>query len=103
MEEDNDVTVLGETQLGFHGIEFVLFRNGANRTLDALKANETDNEFTKINANVTGEEELVFAKVVALDASRQMLADGSGLERECSPGTQGPYGGTRICYNRQRR
>lgn len=67
MEEDNDVTVLGETQLGFHGIEFVLFRNGANRTLDALKANETDNEFTKINANVTGEEELVFAKVVALD------------------------------------
>lgn len=67
MEEDNDVTVLGETQLGFHGIEFVLFRNGANRTLAALKANETDKAFTKINANVTGEEELVFAKVVALD------------------------------------
>lgn len=67
LEMDNDVTVLGQTQLGFHGIEFVLFRNGKNRTLEALKGAETDKAFTSINANVTGEEELVFAKVVALD------------------------------------
>ena len=30
-----------QTVLGFHGMEFVLFREGQNRTVDAFKANET--------------------------------------------------------------
>ena len=58
---------LGQGCLGFHGIEFVLFRNGANRTLAALQANENDKAFTSIGAVVTGKEELIYATAVAGD------------------------------------
>lgn len=53
--------------LGFHGIEFVIFRNGQNRTVAALQANEDDKAFTKIKAQVTGAEELTYATAVAGD------------------------------------
>lgn len=59
------ISQLGETALGFHGIEFVLFRDGANRTLAALKGNEAAEEFN--GTGVTGEQELVYASAVAED------------------------------------
>jgi hypothetical protein len=58
---------LGQELLGFHGIEFILFRNGANRTVASLQANETDAAFKAINAQVSGKEELYYATAVAGD------------------------------------
>lgn len=59
------ISQLGETALGFHGIEFVLFREGANRTVAALQAKESADEFK--NTGVTGEQELIYAAAVAED------------------------------------
>ena len=56
---------LGQELLGFHGIEFILFRNGANRTVKDLQSKETDEAFAKYN--VTGEQELIYATAVAGD------------------------------------
>jgi len=56
---------LGQELLGFHGIEFIIFRDGANRTVSALNNNETDAAFAKYT--VTGEQELVYATAVAGD------------------------------------
>ena len=56
---------LGQELLGFHGIEFVLFRDGANRTVSALQSNE-DHEAFK-GKTVTGEQELIYATAVAGD------------------------------------
>ena len=58
-------TKLGQELLGFHGIEFILFRDGKNRTLSALQANETDEAFD--GKTVTGEQEIVYAVAVAGD------------------------------------
>lgn len=52
-----------DTALGFHGIEFVLFRNGANRTVAALNANETVEGMTAVK----GIDELAFLAAVAGD------------------------------------
>ena len=52
-----------QSVLGFHGMEFVLFRNGANRTVDALKANDTEEGMT----SVKGIDELAFLQAVAAD------------------------------------
>ena len=62
---DNARALVGEQQLGFHGIEFIIFRNGKNRTLAALKGIEDDEAFS--GRNITGEQELVFATAVAGD------------------------------------
>ncbi|MCR4824057.1 MAG: hypothetical protein K5849_01740 [Bacteroidales bacterium] len=56
---------LGQELLGFHGIEFVLFRDGKNRTVAALKANEDHEAFA--GKTVTGEQELIYAAAVAGD------------------------------------
>lgn len=56
---------LGQELLGFHGIEFIIFREGKNRTVAALRSKETDEAFAKYN--VTGEQELVYATAVAGD------------------------------------
>lgn len=56
---------LGQELLGFHGIEFIIFRNGKNRTVSELQARESDEAFSKYN--VTGEQELVYAAAVAGD------------------------------------
>ncbi len=56
---------LGQELLGFHGIEFIIFREGKNRTVAALRSKETDEAFAKYN--VTGEQELVYAAAVAGD------------------------------------
>lgn len=52
-----------QSVLGFHGMEFVLFRNGAHRTVEALKANDTDEGVT----SVKGIDELAFLQAVAAD------------------------------------
>lgn len=56
---------LGKELLGFHGIEFVLFRDGAVRKVEALRAVEDDKAFARYN--VTGEQELIYAAAVAGD------------------------------------
>lgn len=59
-EENGEVS-----HLGFHGIEFVLFREGENRTVADFEGYEDDDAFT---ANtVTGAYELSFAVAVAGD------------------------------------
>ncbi len=62
---DNARALVGEQQLGFHGIEFIIFRNGKNRSLAALQGIEDDEVFS--GRNITGEQELVFAAAVAGD------------------------------------
>ncbi len=52
-----------QSVLGFHGMEFVLFRNGAQRTVEALKANDDDEGVT----SVKGIDELAFLQAVAAD------------------------------------
>ena len=59
------VDEVGVANLGFHGIEFILFRDGAPRTAAAFKANETDEAFA--GKNVSGKTELIFAAAVAED------------------------------------
>lgn len=54
---------LFQSVLGFHGMEFVLFREGKNRTVDAFKANETEEGMT----SVKGIDELAFLAAVAGD------------------------------------
>ena len=56
---------LGAELLGFHGIEFILFRNGQNRTVQALQANEDNESFS--GKTVTGAQELIYAAAVAGD------------------------------------
>ena len=58
---------LGQELLGFHGIEFIIFRNGKNRTVSDMMSEETDEAFTSIGAHVTGKEELIYATAVAGD------------------------------------
>lgn len=52
-----------ESVIGFHGLEFVLFRDGANRTVDALKTTDTEEGMTSVN----GIDELAFAAAVSGD------------------------------------
>ena len=56
---------LGAELLGFHGIEFILFRDGQNRTVEALRGNEDDEAFS--SKTVTGAQELIYATAVAGD------------------------------------
>lgn len=56
---------LGQELLGFHGIEFILFRDGKNRTVEALRSNENHVAFA--GKTVTGAQELVYATAVAGD------------------------------------
>lgn len=56
---------LGAELLGFHGIEFILFRDGGNRTVASLRGNEDDEAFS--GKTVTGAQELIYATAVAGD------------------------------------
>ena len=56
---------LGQELLGFHGIEFIFFRDGQNRKVDALRANETHEAFA--GKTVSGAQELIYATAVAGD------------------------------------
>jgi hypothetical protein len=60
---------LGQNNLGFHAVEFIIFRDGQPRKAEELNANGYDSwnkegvDFTSIN----GETELIYAKAVAGD------------------------------------
>lgn len=56
---------LGQELLGFHGIEFILFRDGASRKVEKLRSNEDHVAFA--GKTVTGAQELVYATAVAGD------------------------------------
>lgn len=56
---------LGAELLGFHGIEFILFHDGQNRTVQALQSNEDNEAFS--GKTVTGAQELIYATAVAGD------------------------------------
>ena len=56
---------LGQELLGFHGIEFILFREGANRKVEKLRSNEDHVAFA--GKTVTRAQELVYATAVAGD------------------------------------
>ncbi len=58
---------LGQELLGFHGIEFIIFRNGENRQIADLLGEETDQVFKDLGVHVTGKEELIYATAVAGD------------------------------------
>ena len=63
---------LTKENLGFHGLEFIFFRNGANRDVAFFNNDVTENytykgqEYFK-GMTVTGKEEVVFAAAVACD------------------------------------
>lgn len=59
------VDEVGAASLGFHGIEFIFFRDGKNRTAEALNGNETDEAFA--GRAVPGKSEVIFAAAVAED------------------------------------
>ena len=54
---------LGQNTLGFHGLEFILFRDGEPRDIAELNGNDT---YPRLEA-LTGEQELIYAKAVAGD------------------------------------
>lgn len=57
---------LGQELLGFHGIEFIIFRNGQNRDVNSLLGNDPD-LISSYGANISGREELIYATAVAGD------------------------------------
>ena len=61
----DNIDEVGSSSLGFHGIEFIIFRDGKNRTAAALNGKETDEAFA--GRNVSGKDEIIFAAAVAED------------------------------------
>ena len=59
------VDEVGAASLGFHGIEFIIFRDGKPRAASALNGVEADESFA--GRNVTGKSEIIFAVAVAED------------------------------------
>ena len=57
---------MGQELLGFHGIEFIIFRNGQNRDVNTLNGDDPD-LLSEYGAHVTGREELIYATAVAGD------------------------------------
>ena len=57
---------LGQELLGFHGIEFIIFRNGQNRQVATLQGDDPD-LVSEYGAHITGREELIYATAVAGD------------------------------------
>lgn len=68
--EDGDIYAygnLGQESLGFHGIEFILFRNGNNREAKYFNDNMLEDDADFAGKNITAKEELIFATAVAGD------------------------------------
>lgn len=63
--EEVGASELAPTLLGFHAIEFILYRNGQLRNVDQLKGNEMDEAFNSVTIN--GMQELIYAAAVAED------------------------------------
>ncbi len=56
----NDEMLEDATILGFHALEFILFRNGQNRKVSELRGNDTYTNFEKIS----GAQELAYAQTI---------------------------------------
>ena len=56
----NDEMLEDATILGFHALEFILFRNGQPRKVEEFKANDTYTGF----GDITGEQELKYAQTI---------------------------------------
>lgn len=56
----NDEMLEDATILGFHALEFILFRNGSPRKVAEFKANDTYKNFE----NISGEKELKYAQII---------------------------------------
>ncbi len=67
LEQDGAAAVdeVGAASLGFHGIEFIFFREGKNRSAASLAGIEDDEAFS--GRNVSGKSEIIFAAAVAED------------------------------------
>ncbi len=59
--EYSEAAIEDQSIMGFHALEFVLFRNGKNRTVAEFQANDTYKGFS----DVKGAEELKYAEAVA--------------------------------------
>lgn len=61
------VSITDQSMLGFHGIEFILFRDGQNRSASELNGHDTWNRNNVDFTQFTGAQELTYAKTVAED------------------------------------
>lgn len=72
-DEERDAAVakansdLGQNLLGFHGLEFILFRDGENRKAAELNGYDSYNEDGLDFTSFSGEYEMIYADVVAGD------------------------------------
>lgn len=95
----NDEMLEDATILGFHALEFILFRNGQNRKVAELQGNDTYTNFEKI----TGAQELAYAQTICTllkqrcfqlqvawegekDAARTAVVKAAGLEYQTEKG-----------------
>ena len=75
------VDEVGAASLGFHGIEFIIFRDGKNRTAAALSGVEDDEAFA--GRNVTGKSEVIFAVAVAEDLRNRCFELQAAWDPDC--------------------
>ena len=95
----NDEMLSDATILGFHALEFILFRDGQPRKVAELKGNDTYKNFE----NVSGEKELAYAQTICTllkqrtfqlqcawdggkDASRLSVVKAAGLDYQTEKG-----------------
>ena len=78
------VDEVGAASLGFHGIEFIIFRDGGNRTAAALNGIEDDEAFA--GRSVTGKSEIIFATAVAEDLRNYCFELQAAWDPNCPAG-----------------
>ncbi|MBR2225110.1 MAG: hypothetical protein IJ884_04915 [Bacteroidales bacterium] len=83
LDEDGAGAVdeVGAASLGFHGIEFIIFRDGKNRTAAALSGVEDDEAFA--GRSVTGKSEVIFATAVAEDLRNHCFELQAAWDPDC--------------------
>ena len=67
LKADHKYKITDQSILGFHGIEFILFRDGQPRKAAELNGHDTYNDGTNNFTIFTGAQELEYAKAVAED------------------------------------
>ena len=78
------VDEVGAASLGFHGIEFIIFRDGNNRKAAALNGIEDDEAFA--GRSVTGKSEIIFATAVAEDLRNYCFELQAAWDPNCPAG-----------------
>ena len=85
----NDEMLDDATILGFHALEFILFRDGQPRKVAELKGNDTYKNFE----NISGEKELAYAQTICTllkqggkNASRLAVVQAAGLDYQTEKG-----------------